>query len=242
MNMNDSQDSERDRVDDAYATTSKADSNGMTGCAMGMIGFGIFTLVMLAITAAGVYWAYQNVRSVTANIVTPAIDQIVEQMQIPADQKKQISARIDKLATSYKNNEIDLKQLEVILKDIGDSPITAAAGAIWFTVEYLSKSGLTDPEKAQATMTTRRFAKGLLNNDFNEHQADEVMNLIADRLPDGTTDPKKPLTDTELKDILSKMKVAADKAGIAADVPEIDFASQFDRIVDKALSSSAKSD
>jgi len=240
--MNDSQDSERDRIDDAYATTPKTDSNGMSGCAMGVIGFGIFTLVMLAITAAGVYWAYQNVRSVTANIVTPAIDQLVGQMQIPADQKKQISERVNKLATSYKNNEIDLKQLEVILKDIGDSPMTGAAGVIWFTVEYLPKSGLTDPEKAQATMTTRRFAKGLLNNDFSDQQANEVMNLIADRLPDGTTESKKPLTDAELKDILSKMKAVADKAGIAAEVPEIDFASQFDSIVDKALSSSAKSD
>ncbi|MDB4750049.1 hypothetical protein OAF83_04010, partial [Rubripirellula sp.] len=185
--MNDSQDSERARVNNTYSTTSTTDSDGMSGCAMGAIGFGIFTLVMLAITAGGVYWAYQNVRAVTANIVTPAIDELVGQMQIPEDQKKQISARVDKLATSYKNNEIDLKQLEVILKSIGDSTITGAAGAIWFTDEYLSKSGLTDLEKTQATMTTRRFAKGLLNNDFSEKQADDVMNLISDRLPDGTT-------------------------------------------------------
>ena len=208
---------------------------GMSGCAQAAIGFGIFCLILVGIGIAGVYYVAQNLRGIAANMVTPAIQDLVSDMEIPAEQKTQISAKINELGEDFKNEKIGVKELQEVLAGVASSPFAGAAASIWFTDEYVSKSGLTDAEKQDATMTAKRFAKGMLDKSISDKEATEIMAMISEKTPDGQTNFKQTLTDKELKETLLNMKNAADNAGVPMDVPDINFANEFDKVVDRVL-------
>ena len=208
---------------------------GMSGCAMAAIGCGVIALLMLIIGGVGVYWAAQNIRGLAADAVTPALQEAVSGMEIPEDQKKQISARIGEIGTDFKEQKLTLNDLEKLIKGIVESPIAGAAASIWFTNQYINKSGLSEDEKTEAVTTTKRFAYGLLDKTITEQQANEVMNLVTEEKANGQTTYKETLTDKELTEILTKMKDAADGANVPAEVPEINFANEFDKVIEKTL-------
>ena len=208
---------------------------GMSGCAMAAIGCGVIALLMLIIGGVGVYWAAQNIRGLAADAVTPALQEAVSGMEIPEDQKKQISARIGKIGTEFKDQELSLNDLEKLIKGVAESPIAGAAASIWFTNQYINKSGLPEDEKTEAVTTTKRFAYGLLDKTITEKQASEVMDLLTEERANGQTTYKETLTDKELTEMLTKMKDAADGANVPAEVPEINFANEFDKVIEKTL-------
>ncbi|MCP4941690.1 MAG: hypothetical protein GY924_06860 [Planctomycetaceae bacterium] len=156
-------------------------------------------------------------------------------MKIPAEQKTQISAKINELGEDFKNEKIGGKELQEVLAGVASSPFAGAAAAIWFTDEYVSKSGLTDAEKQDATITAKRFAKGMLDKSISDKEATEIMDMISEKTPDGQTNFKETLTDKELQATLLMMKNAADSAGVPMDVPDINFANEFDKVVDRVL-------
>lgn len=223
-----------------YDTENVSHSPGLNGCTQAAIGFGLFSVVLLCIAAAGVYWLVQNARGIAANLVTPAIQNIVSQMEIPAEQKKQISTRINELGRDFKNQKIGVNELENILKGVANSPISGAAATIWFTDQYISKSGMTDFEKQDATLTAKRFAKGLLDKSISNKEANEVMEMLSEETTDGQTSFKDTITDKELRLIILKMKNAADSGGVPPDVPDINFADEFDQVVAAVLMGKAK--
>lgn len=208
---------------------------GMSGCAMAAIGCGVIALIMLILGGVGVYWAAQNIRGLAADAVTPALQEAVSGMEIPEDQKKQISARIGEIGTDFKEQKLTLNDLEKLIKGVVESPIAGAAASIWFTNQYINKSGLSEDEKTEAVTTTKRFAYGLLDKTITEQQANEVMNLVTEEKANGQTTYKEKLTDKELTEILTKMKDAADGANVPAEVPEINFANEFDKVIEKTL-------
>jgi hypothetical protein len=233
--MVDQNENEPDDATQPILPGSQPVKQGMSGCAMAAIGFGVFALILLIIGGVGIYYVAQNIRGIAANMVTPALKEMVSQMEIPTEQKTQISARISELGTSFKDETLTLNDLQAIMQGVVSSPLAGAAGTIWFTEQYIAKSGLNAAEQKDATMTTRRFAKGLLDKSIGDKEANGVMDLISDKGPNGETNFKDKLTDKELNEILKKMKTAADAANIATDVPEINFAKEFDKVIDEAL-------
>jgi len=208
---------------------------GMSGCAMAAIGCGIFAVILLIMGGVGIYWAAQNIRGIAADAITPALQEAVSEMEIPEDQKKQISTRIGEIGKDFKEQKLSLNDLEKLIKGVVESPIAGAAATIWFTNQYINKSGLSEDEKAEAIITTKRFAYGLLDKTITEQQATEVMDLITVKQNNGQTTYKETLTDKELTEILTKMKDAADGANVPAEVPEINFANEFDKVIEKTL-------
>ncbi|MDB4654037.1 hypothetical protein OAE54_00730, partial [bacterium] len=218
--MTDPQQTDSNELQPEFDTGLQPPKQGMSGCAQAAIGFGIFCLILVGIGIAGVYYVAQNLRGIAANMVTPAIQQIVSEMEIPAEQKTQISAKINELGEDFKDEKIGIKELQEVLQGVASSPFTGAAASIWFTDEYVSKSGLTDAEKQDATMTAKRFAKGMLDKSISDKEATEIMDMISQKTPDGQTNFKETLTDKELQETLLKMKNAADSAGVPMDVPD----------------------
>ena len=219
----------------ADAAQQQPPKEGMSGCAMTAIGCGVFALILLIIGGIGIYWAAKNIRGIAADAVTPALQEIVSGMDIPDDQKKQIAARIEDIGKDFKEEKLSVSDLQKLIKGVVESPIAGAAATIWFTNQYINKSGLSEDEKTEAITTTKRFAYGLLDKTITEQQANEVMDLITAKGPNGETTYKETLTDPELTEILTKMKDAADGASVPAEVPEINFATEFDKVINKTL-------
>ena len=238
--MPDLDDTPRDDVSGNPEASLPPSNGGKMGCALAALGCAVFFVVLICIGLAGVYWLTQNARGIAANMVTPAIQEVVSQMEIPADQKKQISARIEQLGDDFKNQKIGVDDLSSVLAGLAESPLARAAAAIWFTDDYIAKSGLTAEEKSEAKVTSKRFATALLDKSVSDKDANEVFDLVSEESANGQTVFKATLTDPELRELLDKMKKAADDADVPSNVPEINFASEFDAVVDKCLETDKK--
>ena len=230
----------RDDVSGNPEASLPPNNGGMSGCALAAIGCAVFSLVLICIGLAGVYWLTQNARGIAANMVTPAIQEVVSQMEIPVNQKKQISARIEQLGEDFKNQKIGVDDLSSVLAGLAESPLARAAAAIWFTDDYIAKSGLTADEKSEAKVTSKRFATALLDKSVSDKDANEVFDLVCEEAANGQTVFKPTLTDPELRELVGKMKKAADNADVPSNVPEINFASEFDAVVRKSLATDPK--
>ena len=227
--------------DDLSAPPQPSTNEGLSGCACAGIGCGILLLTTLIIVGGFTFWLAKNYRSIAAGAAVPALQSAVSSLNIPDEQKQQIDDRIAELGESFKTGALTVEDLARIMEAAAKGPIAAAASTLWFTELYINKSTLTADEKATAIMTTRRFGRGVLNKSIPSQTQNQVMNMIAETNNQGETIFKSRLSDAELKDMVKAMGDAADAAGIEKEIPEINFADEFDHAVDQALGKDAAS-
>jgi len=224
------------------STPDQAPANdGLSGCACAAIGCGVVFLFMLVIGGLSIYWIATNARRVAVTAAVPTLQKAVSTLNIPEDQQQQIDKRIQQVGEQFEKGDLSLEDLGNIVKTAAQGPLAPAAATLWFTEQYISKSNLTDDEKAAAVMTTRRFGRGILNDSIPSETQDKIMDMITDTNDQGQKQIKDRLSDAELKDILKEMADAADAAGIEKSIPEINFADEFDRAIDQALGKAPES-
>ena len=105
---------------------------------------------------------------------------------------------------------------------------------------YIRDSGLSDDEKAAAEIAIHRFARGVIDESIPEAEREAVLDTISSENAQGQREFKQKLTDDEVRAFVNAAKQAADDAGVAEEVPEINFADEFDKAIDEALGETAK--
>ena len=92
-----------------------------------------------------------------------------------------------------------------------------------------------EQEKDAARIATRRFTHGTIRQIISEQQANSVLDTISSVNGEGERTFRHPITDEELRAFVAAAKQAADDAGVPEDVPEVNFADEFDKAIDDAL-------
>lgn len=96
---------------------------------------------------------------------------------------------------------------------------------------YIRDSGLDEAEKEAAHIEIQRFARGVIDESIPEEKREAIFDMISTMDPQGNRQFKQKLTDAELRAFIE----AADEAGVPTEVPEINFADEFDKAIDEAL-------
>ena len=107
--------------------------------------------------------------------------------------------------------------------------------SLFFKRAYLRDSGLSEEELAAADLAVQRFARGVIDKSIPEAKREELLDMVSDKDSQGRREFRKSLTDDELRAFLAGITEAADEAGVPEEVPEINFADEFDEAVDMAL-------
>jgi hypothetical protein len=206
------------------------------GCRNLLLGCGCLIVLGFVIATAGSLWVMSNWRFLAAETGSLVIKTAIRELQIPAQQRRRIDRRLDQLAQQYADGDLSDEQLEHILKVISESPLLPAASALVVERQYLDDSGLDADEKETARREIQRFAYGSLDESISPDTVSAVLDTISEReSPEGPRTFRQSLTDDELRDFVVAATEAADEAGVPAEVPEINFADEFDKAVDEAL-------
>ena len=193
-----------------------------------------FALGILGV--AGTFWAINNWRFLAAESSSLFIKSAVRELQIPVAQRKRINQRLDQLAQQFTDGELTDEQLGRILKNIVEGPLLPAGSVLVVERQYLDDSGLDAVEKEAARGAIQRFAHGSLDESIPPETVSEVLDTISESGgPEGQRKFRQFLTDDELRDFVTAATEAADKAGVPAEVPDVNFADEFDKAVDAAL-------
>jgi len=207
----------------------------MSGCAKVAIGCGV--IVLLLAIAGGIVglWVANNARELGADLAGTLMKEGLKELQLPDDQRKRIFDRIDEVSQRFKDGEITIKEVGVIFKNIAKSPLMPAGMALVVDRVYLRDSGLDDDEQATARVAIQRFTHGTINESIPEAEVDKVLDTISTKNAQGNRQFRQPLSDAELRTFVKAAADAADKAEVPAEVPEVNFADEFDKAIDEAL-------
>ncbi|MEE3373338.1 MAG: hypothetical protein VX346_28640 [Planctomycetota bacterium] len=206
------------------------------GCRNLMIGCGCLTAVSLLLALAGTFWVARNWRFLAAQTGSLVIKSTIRELQIPSAQRQRINQRLDQLAQQYTDGDLSEEQLGRILQNITTGPLLPAGSALVVERQYLDNSGLDTTEKEAARRAIQRFAHGSLNESIPSDTVGDVLDTISDSGgPEGQRTFRQSLSDDELRDFIAAAIEAADDAEVPAEVPDINFADEFDKAVDEAL-------
>jgi len=228
--------SDSDYFNDPNDFVRQTDKPGMSGCAK--VGLGCGTIVLITLIAAGIgLWQLaNNARNIGAGLAGTAMKEGLKELRLPADQEQRIFGRIDEVSRRFIDEEITLKEVGEMFKEISEGPLIPAGMALVIDRVYLDESGFDDNEKVAARLTVRRFTHGTIRGMIPDEQVDTVLDTISTRKKEGERRFRRPLTDDELRTFISSAKQAADDADVPEDVSKVNFADEFDKVIAEALS------
>ena len=211
------------------------EKKGLSGCAIAGIGCVVIVVLGLIAVVVGGWWVANNVREFGTDFAVSAMKEGLNELEVPDDQRKRMHDRIDDVGQQFKDGNLEIEQVMAIFKKLSESPILPAGVSLFVKRVYIRDSGLTEEEKAAADIAIQRFSRGVIDNSIPEAKREAVLDMISTRKPDGNREFKQKLTDDELRTFLKAVTETADEAGVPAEVPEINFADEFDKAIDEAL-------
>lgn len=206
-----------------------------SGCAKVAIGCGILSLIAIIVGAISIWYVASNLREWGTDITLEAMKEGMQELQLPVDQQEHINSRLAELGQQFKDKKITFLQLGNIAKKLAEGPFGAASMTRVIEKVYLEPSGLTDEEKAAAKTTIKRFSQGVIQKTISDEDTTTVLDTISTVNAEGQREFKTPVTDEQLKAFLAAAKKAADDGNVPAEVPEVNFADEFDKAVTEGL-------
>jgi hypothetical protein len=140
-----------------------------------------------------------------------------------------------RVVDEFKTGQLSIEQMRQITNQIAKSPLMASILASAADKKYISRSGLSDQEKAEGRTIVRRFARGVIDHKIDQAASDATLDHIANRQSNGSIRLKSFVTDDELRAFLEDAKEQADKAGIPEQPETVDAATEFKKIVDETM-------
>jgi hypothetical protein len=202
-----------------------------SGCLKGCL-IAVIVVVLLAIVAAVV--VYFNGRRWATNFVATGINHAIDASELPDQEKQEVKAQIDRVAQEFGSGRMTGEQMGRILENLAKSPVMTAIIASVVDQKYLSKSGLSDEEKAAGRQEVRRFVRGIVDGKIPDASTDAVMEKIATRGPNQEWVLRESVSDEELRAFLAAAKAEADKAEIPAEPGEFDPSDEIKKLIDDA--------
>jgi hypothetical protein len=226
-----------------------------SGCGWGLLIGCLGTVVLLVVLCAGIgFYVKNNADKWIAGVVREGIVAVINDSDIPGQEKTEVIAQIDRVVDAYKARTINQQDLEGIFSDLQESPVFVLISVWGIEQAYLTPSGLTAEEKEAGRLVVQRAMRGVAEKKISEealtaaipgsgHQSagDEAgeLPLPGDNGPEApvpeSNDPSGRLSDEEVRQMLVSLKQLADDAQIPEEPFTIDISDAIKQIVDKAL-------
>ena len=211
--------------------------DNQTGIATALLaGLIAFFLIFVAV---GVY-AVNNYNVWIAHGITAGMNAVLNNSDIPEQEKAEVTRIISRLKQGYLAEEITMAELGQVLEAIGSCPALPIGLVVQFEQSYVVPSGLNSDEKMAARLHLNRLARGLSDGRIDWAVIEEILGPISDPGTDGNQHLRSPerVSDTEILQVLVTAKEIADEAGIAEEMIAIDISDEFLKSVEEALSRS----
>lgn len=232
-----------------------------SGCGWGLlIGCGGIVLVSVLACAGGVWYVQQNFDKWIVGLVREGVVAVIQGSEIPAGEKTEVIAQVDRVVDAYKARKINQQDMERLMEQLQSSPVFMLIGIWGMEKQYLDPSGLPDEEKQAGKRAFERALRGVYEKkitaeelqavlpDQFDDQVDVAMNEdtadapdggdAADAMPaeapDAPFEPK-PVTDEDVRKMIANVKKLADDAGIPDEPFTIDIGDEVKKVVDQAL-------
>lgn len=220
------------------------------GCGLGILlgCLGMF-VVCVILCAGSVWYVRQNAEKWVAGFVREVIVATINGSEIPAGEKTEVIAQIDRVVSAYKQGRIRAEDLEPMMQKLEQSPVFVMIQTWGLEKAYLDPSGLSDEEKEQGRRTIERSFRGLVEQKITQEEFTGVVpqqqgqaDLKFDNgkaVVKTSRGQRSPLSDEEVRTMLADLKKLADDAEIPDEPFTIDIGDEVTKLVDEVLAPQA---
>ena len=147
-----------------------------SGCGMPvLIGCGVTLIVCVALCVGGVWWVKNNFDRMVARMGREFFVAMVNESEIPEEEKKEVITQIDRLVTAYDQRKIDQQDLQRMIEKMENSPIFVLIGSWGLDQAYLVPSGLSDEEQTAGRVAIERAMRGVIDKKITQEQFNAAM-------------------------------------------------------------------
>jgi hypothetical protein len=210
----------------------KRPRNWLVTCLIGCLVIAAVAMVLFALV---LYWISRNWRGWTSETGSQVVMQIVNESDLPQQEKDEIEIQVDRVADAIRDGDMSFEQMGAIFEKLTRSPVLSTIIVSTADAKYINKSGLTDDEKAQARATVHRFVRGAMDGKIDEASVEQALEHIGDRQPDGRWQLKDSVTDEELRAFLTVARMEADEANVPDEPEAFDPSDEVKQIIDEVM-------
>ena len=193
--------------------------------------------LLIVLLVGGGMLVAKNYRVWAAKAVTLAMTAMINESNLPAEEKNQVIDIMDQVKENYLADEIQLEELGAILEAMGDCPSLAIGMVVQFEASYVTPSALSEAQKAAAHLHLNRFAQGLINDSIGWGQLEDVTAPITEATAkhEKTLTPPHRCSTFEIQQVVANAKAAADQQNIPLAFMDIDISDEFLKTIESAL-------
>jgi len=217
--------------------TSYREPSKFAGCFKGCLIVGVVLLVAFCVIG---FWISQNWQKWAADFGSQALNQVIDQSDLPDLEKEETKVQVERLAGAVREGKLSGQQLGRVIEQVFESPLMTLFAVASIEKEYIEPSGLDGQEKVAARIALRRFVRGLIANKIDEANFEVALSKIADEGANGQWELREKVTDDQLRELIQFAQDKADAAEIPAEAKAIDVSNEMRRIIDSALGESTE--
>jgi hypothetical protein len=209
-----------------YARHPARGGKALVGC---LVAIGV-VLLMLAIAA---YLVAANWRGWAADMMNEASRLVLQEADLPADEKSEMLAHLSDFAEAFKQKRVSFEQFSQSLVMLSESPLIPVGMVMTVEEGYLKPSTLTDEEKEQGARALQRYARGLAESVYTIQTMEEVFAPIGYK--DGESfrlNAKSAVNDDMLRLAIDNARAKADASNIPDEAFVMDLSDELRRILD----------
>ena len=214
----------------------KSGVNWLVSLLLIFVGFFVLGGVLCVV---GVWYVASNIDKWVVGLGREAIVAAINDSELPQEEKTEVITQVDRLVTAYKEKRIDQSDLERVMTELQDAPALKALALYGIEDEFLKDIDLTPAELQQARRTFERALRGVYEGKINDevfyaalpgYEEDEPIRLAANNPAEQPTNE-----GDDVRELLIKLKVMADNAGIPDEPFQLDIGDEVKKLVDRAL-------
>jgi hypothetical protein len=218
-----------------------------------LMGFGVI-FVGGAICIGGVWYITSNVDRWLAGLGREAIVAMIQESDIPEQEKTEVITQVDRVVNAYKERKINQDDLQRVLTQLEESPAVKIIPLYGLDDVYLEDSGLSEDEVAKARRTFQRVFRGVYegkiseeaffaalpdDNEFPTGDPDDNGAKLNLKITPASAPAGGVVAADSLRESLAKLDVMVTNARIPDEPFELDIGDEVKKAVDKALAGKA---
>lgn len=203
-----------------------------TGC---LIATGI---LLLLIIGGGIFVA-MNWKGWVATGTRSATQAILDESQLPADQKQKVLAKVNEVAADFENGKLTTQQLGKIAEELAQSPLMPLAVVYGIEEKHIKPSSLPKEEKEAGRLALERASRGIVEKSIAPQAIKDIMAPVTIQGPNNQMQMKQVVTDEELRQFFKNAKTRADEAKVPNEPYKINVGDELAKAIDTALGRTA---
>lgn len=191
-------------------------------------------LVMVLICGGLVTYVAYNFHRWTAGWVRGPLVTMVDDLDLPAEQKISIKQNLNRVADAFQERRISYTQFTTIFEKLADGPFFDLVVVEAARHQYGVLHPQMDAEREETMLVLDRLARGISEGTIPREQLEKLRRLVQD-LNEEQDDGSKAVTEAELKSFIDAARKVVEAANIPAEPFTPDFAAEIDKAVSTVI-------